>query len=91
MPERPEVPKEDMKPAWRAAALAYRAERACGAGDHAAHGKAIEAVQVVHPELGWKEASAVVVKAVAYVTRFHSEWFWSPLKVVMERTRQAGA
>ena len=59
----------------RAACLAYREKRRVGASDQEAHEAAVAAVQTVMP-LPWKEASAEVVNAVAYATRYHSEWFW---------------
>ena len=73
--ERPATATEERKPAWRAACLAYREKRREGASDHEAHEAAIAAVQSVLP-LPWKEASAEAVKAVAYATKYHSEWFW---------------
>jgi hypothetical protein len=54
-----------MKPAWRAACLAYRAKRGGGAWEHYAHVAAQAAVLELHPALTVKEASAVVVSAEA--------------------------
>ena len=73
--ERPAIPTEERKPAWRLACLAYRAQRRNGAGDREAHGAAVAAVQSALP-LSWEEASAEAVNAVAYATKYHSEWFW---------------
>jgi hypothetical protein len=73
--ERPPIPTEKRKPAWRLACLAYRAKRRAGASDQEAHEAAVAAVQSVLP-LPWKEASAEAVNAVAYATKYHSEWFW---------------
>jgi len=39
------------------------------------HEAAVAAVQEVLP-LPWKEASVEAVNAIAYATRYHSEWFW---------------
>jgi hypothetical protein len=55
--------------------LAYRERRRAGASDQEAHESAVIAVQEVLP-LPWKEASAEAVNAVAYATRYYSEWFW---------------
>jgi hypothetical protein len=73
--ERPPIPTEERKPAWRLACLAYRAKRRVGASDQEAHEAAVAAVQAVWPS-PWKEASAEAVDAVAYASRYHSEWFW---------------
>ena len=73
--ERPAIPTEERKPAWRRACLAYREKRRAGASDHEGHEAAGAAVQSVLP-LPWKEASAEAVNAVAYATRYHPEWFW---------------
>jgi hypothetical protein len=49
--------------------------REAGASDQEAHEAAVAAVQTVLP-LSWKEASVEAVNAIAYATRYHSEWFW---------------
>lgn len=73
--ERPPTPTEERLPAWRRACLAYREIREAGGSDQQAHEAAVAAVQSVLP-LPWKEASAEAVNAIAYATRYHSEWFW---------------
>jgi hypothetical protein len=73
---RPPILTEERKPAWCLACLAYRAKRRVGASHLEAHEAAVAAVQSVLP-LPWKEASAEAVNAVAYATRYHSEWFYS--------------
>jgi len=60
MSERPPIPTDERKPAWRLACLAYRDKRRAGASDHEAHEAAVAAVQSVLP-LSWKEASAEAV------------------------------
>src|SRR5262245_31079929 len=72
-------PRPDMRPAWRAAVPAYRKIRATGALDHPAHLAAKAAVLELLPTLRDTEDSQEAVKAVAYATSFHSEWFWSCL------------
>ena len=62
-------------PAWRRACLAYREIREVGGSDQEAHEAAVEAVQQVLP-LPRKEASAEAINAIAYATKYHSEWFW---------------
>ena len=91
MTARPDAPRADMKPAWRAACLAYRAKRGEGAWDHLAHLAARDAVLELHPELTPKQASQEAVNAVAYAAAWHSEWFWVPLKKHWLRRRPARA
>ena len=69
--ERPPIPTDERKPAWRLACLAYRERRRAGASDQEAH-EAVAAVQTVLP-LPWKEASAEAVNAIAYATRYHPD------------------
>jgi hypothetical protein len=78
MPERPPIPTEERKPAWRRACLAYREMRRAGRSDHEARLAAVAAVQGVLP-LPWQEASAEAVNAGAYASLYHSEWFWRVL------------
>jgi hypothetical protein len=73
--EHPPIPTEDRLPAWRRACLAYGEMRQAGATDQEAHDAAVAAVQTVLP-LSWKEASVEAVNAIAYATRYHSDWFW---------------
>jgi hypothetical protein len=65
MAERPPMPTEERKPAWRRACLAYREIRDAGGS----------AVQHLLPQLSLKEARAEAVNAVAYATKYHSVWF----------------
>jgi len=73
--ERPPIPTDERKPAWRLACLAYRERRRAGASDQEAHEAAVAAVQSVL-SLPWKAASVEAVNAVSYATRNHPEWFW---------------
>jgi hypothetical protein len=65
-----------MLPAWRAAALAYRAARSAGKNHHQAQTAAHMAIHAHHPALSNKEASDESIKAIAYASTFHAEWFW---------------
>jgi len=56
--------------------LAYREIREAGGSDQQAHEAAVEAVLSVFPTLTQNEASAEAVNAVAYATKYHSDWFW---------------
>ena len=46
--------------------------------DQEAHEATAAALKAVLPP-PWKEASVEVVNAVAYVTRYHPEWYWHGL------------
>ena len=72
--DHPAIPTEDRLPTWRRTCLTYREMRAAGASDQEAHEAAVAAVQTVLP-LSWKEASAEAANAIAYATRYHSDWF----------------
>jgi len=61
--ERPQVPTEERKPAWRRACLAYDAWRQAGASDQEAHDAAVAALQTVL-SLPWNEASVEALNAV---------------------------
>jgi hypothetical protein len=65
-----------MLPAWRAAALAYRAARREGKSHQQAQTSAHMAISAHHPALSNEEASDESVKAVAYASTFHAAWFW---------------
>jgi hypothetical protein len=82
--ERPPILTEERKPVWRLACLAYRTKRREGSSDQEAHEAAVAAVQSVLP-LPWKEASAEAVNAVAYATKYHSEWFWRDAQLAEKR------
>ena len=73
--ERPPTPTEDRLPAWRRAWLAYREIREAGGSDQEAHEAAVAAVLSILPTLSQKEASAEAVNAIAYATKYHSDWF----------------
>ena len=76
MPETAPSPRPFMLPAWRAAALAYRAARQDGKSHHQAQNAAHMAISAHHPALSNDEASDESVKAIAYASTFHAEWLW---------------
>lgn len=80
MPETAPSPRPFMLPAWRAAASAYRAARREGKGDHQAQNAARMAILAHHPTLASEEASDEAVRAIAYASSFHAEWFWSGVR-----------
>ena len=76
MPETAPLPRPFMLPAWRAAALAYRAARRESKSHQQAQTAACMAIQAYHPALSTEEASDESIKAIAYASTFHAEWFW---------------
>ena len=76
MPERPPPPTPERRPAWRAAAVAYRQARRDGASHDAAMDAAERGLRASWPDLTAKEASAEVVAAIAYATSHYPQWFW---------------
>jgi hypothetical protein len=68
-------PRAFMLPAWRTAALAYRAARREGRSHHVSQLAAQMAIQAHHPTLTEEEASAESVNAIAYASGYHTEWF----------------
>ena len=75
MPETAPVPTPDRKPAWRAAAVAYREQRRAGASHHASWLAAVEALQAVWP-LPLEDARRETTHAIAYASSQHTKWFW---------------
>ena len=63
MPDPVHPPSAERRPAWRAAAVAYRQARRDGASHDAAMDAAERSLQAQWPELSAKEASAEVVAA----------------------------
>jgi hypothetical protein len=76
MSEAPTPPTAERRPAWRAAALAYRQARRDGVGHDAAMSAAEASLREQWPELSAKEASAEVVAAIAYASSHHAAWLW---------------
>ena len=66
MPDPVQLPSPERRPAWRAAAVAYR--QAMTAAERS--------LQEQWPELSAKDASVEVVAAIAYASSHHSQWLW---------------
>jgi hypothetical protein len=75
MPETAPVPTPERKPAWRAAAVAYREQRRAGATDHASWVAAVEAILAVWPIL-LDDAKREATLAIAYASANHTQWSW---------------
>jgi len=73
---RARLPREEIRPAWRAAVPAYR--RMCQEGHHHHPSwlAALAAFREVVPELPEKEARQEVIHAIAYAAANHTAWFW---------------
>jgi hypothetical protein len=67
---------EDLKPAWRAACIAYRKVRQAGQLDQPAWLAARAAVLAVRPDLGQDDAGRQASAAVHYASVFHTKWLW---------------
>ena len=76
MPEPLSPPSTERRPAWRAAAAAYRQARREGGNHHAALNAAETRLRTQWPDLTVREASAEVVAAIAYASAHHTAWFW---------------
>jgi hypothetical protein len=70
------LPREEIRPAWRAAVLAYRRELRATREDRLAWPAAYEAFREVLPGMGDAEAKQEVMHAVAYAAANHGSWFW---------------
>jgi hypothetical protein len=71
------LPREEIRPAWRAAVLAYRANMRVTRDDHPAWRAAIAAFREVMPEVPEEQAKQEVMHAIAYAAANHTKWFWA--------------
>ena len=70
------LPREESRPAWRAAVLAYRRELRATREDRLAWPVAYAAFREVLPEMPEEEAKDEVMHAIAYTAANHTAWFW---------------
>ena len=73
---RPHLPREQIRPAWRAAVLAFRRNMRVTRHPGPAYDAAVAAFREVLPEMPDKEAEHEVMHAIAYAAANHTEWFW---------------
>jgi hypothetical protein len=66
MTQTPSLPREEIRPAWRAAVLAYRANMRVMRHPDPAYAAALAAFREVLPQMSEKEAKAEVMRAVAH-------------------------
>jgi hypothetical protein len=71
------LPAEEIRPAWRAAVLAYRAELKATGEDRFAYPVAAKAFREVLPNMPEEQAKTETSHAIAYAAANHTEWLWS--------------
>jgi hypothetical protein len=69
------LPREEIKPAWRAAVLAYRANMRVTRHPSPAYWAAVAAFHEVLPETPEEQAKQETTHAIAYAAANH-KWFW---------------
>jgi hypothetical protein len=72
----PHLPREQIRPAWRAAVLAYRANMRVTQHPSPAYDAALAAFREVVPEMPEEAAKHEVMHAIAYAAANHTKWFW---------------
>jgi hypothetical protein len=70
------LPREEIRPAWRAAVLAYRRELSATRDDLPAWHAAFAAFREVLPEMGEAQAKMETTQAIAFAAANHTSWFW---------------
>jgi hypothetical protein len=70
------LPREEIRPAWRATVLAYRRRFRETRDDLPAWHAAYAAFRQVLPGMGEAEAKQEVMHAIAYAAANHTKWFW---------------
>jgi chemotaxis methyl-accepting protein methylase len=76
------LPRDAIRPAWRAAVLAYRREYRATREDRFASEAAFEAFREVLPDMPEEQAKVEANHAIAYAATNHTEWFWKGLEPV---------
>jgi hypothetical protein len=70
------LPREAIRPAWRAAVLAYRRELRATHENHPAWWAAYAAFREVLPDMPEAQAKHETTHAIAYAAANHTAWFW---------------
>jgi hypothetical protein len=70
------LPRDEIRPAWRAAVLAYRRELRATREDRLAWPAAYKAFREVLPEMPEGQAKAETTQVIAYAAANHTAWFW---------------
>jgi hypothetical protein len=70
------LPRAEIRPAWRAAVLAYRREHQATHEDRFARAAAYAAFRQVLPDMPEDQAKVETSHAIAYAATNHAKWFW---------------
>lgn len=70
------LPREQFRPAWRAAVLAYRRNMRVTRHNEPAWQAAYAAFREVLPQLPEAQAKMETTHAIAWAAREHTAWFW---------------
>ena len=70
------LPRQEIRPAWRAAVLAYRRTLRDTRENHPAWHAAYAAFREVLPEMPEEQAKQETTRAIAYAAANHTKWFW---------------
>jgi hypothetical protein len=70
------LPRDEIRPAWRAAVLAYRREHRATGHDLPAWHAALVAFREALPEMPEAQAKQETTMAIAYAAANHTKWFW---------------
>jgi hypothetical protein len=71
------LPREEIRPAWRAAVLAYRANMRVTRHNSPAWHAALAAFREVLPDMPEEQAKAETTHAIAFAAANHTKWFWA--------------
>jgi hypothetical protein len=71
------LPRDDIRPAWRAAVLAYRANMRVTRHNSPAWHAALAAFREVLPQMPEEQAKLETTHAIAYAAANHTKWFWA--------------
>jgi hypothetical protein len=87
-PTQTSLPAGDLRPAWRAACVAYREVRCTGARDEPAWNAARAAVLQEFPTLSERAAGEQASDAICYASVYYPQWFWGGLGQAAELARR---
>jgi hypothetical protein len=87
-PTQTSLPAGDLRPAWRAACVAYREVRRSGARDGPAWKAARAAVLQEFPMLSERAAGEQASDAICYASLHYPQWLWSGLGQAAELVRR---
>jgi hypothetical protein len=80
------LPRDEIRPAWRAAVLAYRRALRATGEDRLAWPAAHAAFRAALPEMPEEQAKQEAHAAIAYAAANHTAWFWAGVYGVEARS-----